>query len=227
MATTPETTSRSSRAVSERRSSRLRMASARSFARCLAHPFVRGIGDGSLPVEVFARWVVQDYRYLLSYVAALEALAQAAPRGEAAARWTALAALSRDTELDLHRAYAARFGLGPTELSSPAWPETEAYTAFLRGSVGLGYGVGVAAVLPCGVDYVAIGAALGAVQAARDPRYDDWIAMYADPAFADAVAFMEAELDGADGDESLLAATYARGARHELDFWEQLWHPPG
>ena len=33
----------------------------------LAHPFVRGLGDGSLPTERFARWVRQDYLYLKDY----------------------------------------------------------------------------------------------------------------------------------------------------------------
>ncbi|MFN8532550.1 MAG: thiaminase II, partial [Dehalococcoidia bacterium] len=33
----------------------------------LEHPFVRGIGDGSLPIERFLYWVKQDYRFLIEY----------------------------------------------------------------------------------------------------------------------------------------------------------------
>jgi thiaminase/transcriptional activator TenA len=29
------------------------------------HPFVRGIGDGTLDLERFKRWVRQDYRFLI------------------------------------------------------------------------------------------------------------------------------------------------------------------
>jgi thiaminase/transcriptional activator TenA len=31
------------------------------------HPFVRGIGDGSVEAEQFAYWVRQDYAYLIEY----------------------------------------------------------------------------------------------------------------------------------------------------------------
>jgi thiaminase/transcriptional activator TenA len=33
----------------------------------LEHPFVKGIGDGSLEEDRFGRWVVQDYRYLKDF----------------------------------------------------------------------------------------------------------------------------------------------------------------
>ena len=33
----------------------------------LAHPFVRGIGDGSLPLEKLDFWVRQDYLFLIDY----------------------------------------------------------------------------------------------------------------------------------------------------------------
>ena len=36
------------------------------WARCLAHPFVTGIGDGSLPVEKFRYFMLQDYLYLFT-----------------------------------------------------------------------------------------------------------------------------------------------------------------
>ena len=34
---------------------------------CHAHPFVRGIGDGTLPLEQFRWFLLQDYRYLFDY----------------------------------------------------------------------------------------------------------------------------------------------------------------
>lgn len=33
----------------------------------LEHPFVQGLGDGSLDVEKFKRWVLQDYLYLKEF----------------------------------------------------------------------------------------------------------------------------------------------------------------
>lgn len=208
----------------ERRSARLRDEAAPLRAACLSHPFVVGLGDGSLPPAVFARWVVQDWRYLLTYVEVLETLASGAPTPAAQDRWRALAALTRDEELALHRAFAARFALTEADLDTATdAPATAAYTGFLRQAVARSYGHGVAAIVPCGVGYVSLAAALAEGPAPADARYADWITTYNDPAFAEAVVWMERELDACPGEHGAFDATYAEGARHELAFWDQLW----
>ncbi|MFT5358621.1 MAG: thiaminase/transcriptional activator TenA [Polyangiales bacterium] len=206
------------------RAARLRESAAPLRAACRAHPFVRGIADGSLPPEVFARWVVQDWRYLLTYVEVLEQVAATAPSAAAGERWAELATFTRNEELALHRAYAARFDLTEADLDGAAdAPATAAYTGFLRAQAQRSYGHGVASLVPCGVGYVTLATELAAGPPPAEPRYADWIHTYADPAFAEAVAWMEAELDGALGDDASLAATYLAGAEHELAFWDQLW----
>jgi thiaminase/transcriptional activator TenA len=206
------------------RAARLRVEAAPLRAACRAHPFVGGIADGSLPTDVFARWVVQDWCYLLTYVEVLEALAACAPTTAAWAKWAELATFTRDEELALHRAYAARFDLSERDLDGAEHaPATRAYTDFLRASAARSYGHGVASVVPCGVGYVTLAADLAAGPLPVEARYADWIQTYADPVFAESVAWMEAELSGAEGDEEALAATYRQGAEHELAFWDQLW----
>ena len=37
------------------------------WEQCHAHPFVRGIGDGSLDLEKFQWFLLQDYLYLFDY----------------------------------------------------------------------------------------------------------------------------------------------------------------
>ena len=48
-------------------SQRLREAARPIWDRCLTHPFVTGIGDGTLPVEKFRYFMLQDYLYLFDY----------------------------------------------------------------------------------------------------------------------------------------------------------------
>ena len=228
MATMPETTSRSSPAVTDRLAVRLRALAAGHRAACRAHPFVRGIEDGSLPPDTFARWVIQDWRYLQTYVEVLEKVADSAPTRGARARWRETAALTRDEELDLHRSFAARFGLDAAALdAAPTWPATAAYTDFLRTQAQTSYALGVASLVPCGVGYVSLAQDLSRGPAPADDRYAEWISTYADPAFAEAVAWMEAELDGVVGDVVDIERVYRQGAQHELAFWDQLWHGPG
>ena len=48
-------------------SARLHEAAAPIWAQCLNHPFVTGIGDGTLPREKFQYFMLQDYLYLFDY----------------------------------------------------------------------------------------------------------------------------------------------------------------
>jgi thiaminase/transcriptional activator TenA len=203
---------------------RLRAEATPLRAACRQHPFVRGIGDGTLPPEVFERWVRQDWLYLKGYVDVLRRAAEAAPTPEAAARWRALHRLTVDTELALHRDFAARFGLSADELDGTApYRATETYLRFLGQAAEAAYAVLVATLLPCGVGYVAIARDLAAGPAPADARYADWIRTYDDPAFREAVAWMEDELDAHAADVPAVEAAYAEGALRELAFWDALW----
>lgn len=203
---------------------RLREAAAPTRAGCLAHPFVRGIANGSLAPEVFARWVRQDWLYLQTYVEVLERAAERAPTDEATKLWHGLHDLTVNYELDLHRAFAARFGISAASLDETVpYEATANYTRFLSECTSDSYAAIVARVLPCGVGYAEIGAALAAGDTPPDERYADWVRTYDDDVFRDAVARMESELDRHADDRALAADIYARGAAHELAFWEALW----
>lgn len=210
--------------VRENRSVQFRANAATLRLACRHHPFVLGIADGSLPPHVFVRWVIQDWRYLLTYVDILEKLSILAPTKEATEYWGALADFTRQHELILHRSYAKRFGITETELDHATdAPATVLYTEFLKAQVQRSYGHGVASIVPCGVGYITLATELAKGPMPKDIRYADWIHSYSDEAFAKAVAWMEKELDGVFGDDRELAVTYQQGAQHEFDFWEQLW----
>lgn len=97
-------------------------------AAALAHPFVSRLGDGSLPREIFARYVAQ-YAFFLEPLARAYALALA--RSTDTPTLLVLADLLGGVreELGLHASYAARWGIDmagvvPTSV-------TLAYTEFL------------------------------------------------------------------------------------------------
>src|ERR1700752_5122387 len=81
----------------------------------LAHPFVRGIADGTLPEERFKNWVRQDYRYLIDFARVFAWAAAKADRLEAMSWYASALDLTLNTEMALHRQYAARFGIGAPE----------------------------------------------------------------------------------------------------------------
>jgi thiaminase/transcriptional activator TenA len=115
------------------------------------HPFVRGIGDGTLDVEKFKYWLRQDYLFLVEYARLLSLAAARSPDLETMTRFGALLQETLATEMGLHRAYAAEFGIDRRELEqeSPALT-TRAYTDFLLRTASLGdFAELVAALLPC------------------------------------------------------------------------------
>ncbi|HYF24898.1 MAG TPA: thiaminase II, partial [Baekduia sp.] len=151
------------------------------------HPVVRGIADGSLPVDRLEAWVRQDWLFLVDYARVLAFAAARAPDLAAVTRWAATAHATLHEELTLHRSFAAQFGISEAELErAGAWPATAAYTDFLlRCAAAEPYEVLVAAILPCMWGFSEIGLRLADEGAApADERYRAWIASYADEGFA-------------------------------------------
>jgi thiaminase/transcriptional activator TenA len=191
------------------------------------HPFVRGIGDGTVEREQFAYWVRQDYVYLIEY-ARLFALATArAPDLETMTRFATLTQETLSTEMGLHRAYAARFGISETELAAERKsPTTQAYTDFLLRTAALGdFGELVAALLPCMWGFSEIGQRLKARGLPAEPLCVEWIEMYASPEFAELAQWCRDALDDiADGLPEArlqqLRDAFLTSSRYELRFWE-------
>jgi thiaminase (transcriptional activator TenA) len=115
------------------------------------HPFVCGIGDGSLEPEKFRHYIRQDYLFLLEYARLLALGCARAPEAVAMRRFAQLAEAVLTRELELHRSYAGEWGITTAELErGRPTLTTRAYTDFLLRVAALGdYGELVAALLPC------------------------------------------------------------------------------
>ena len=207
---------------------RLRRDNDAVFSAARSHPFVRGIGDGSLPRTTFSRWIVQDWLYLQGYLGALESAAMHSPTPSAREFWSELKRLTLEEELSLHRRLAERFGLSIGDLDN-AQPTTatEAYLHTLR-VARTNYPTLVATLTPCAVSYADIGRELAAEGNCPEPDYADWITTYTDPAFTETIEVFERELDRcAERPEAVepMEIAYGRAARHEVAFWDGLYDP--
>jgi len=80
------------------------------------HPFVRGIGDGTLSLERFKFWLRQDYVFLIEYARLLALAAARSPDLETIIRFASFLKETVETEMSLHRSYAAEFGISREEL---------------------------------------------------------------------------------------------------------------
>lgn len=196
----------------------------------LQHPFVQGLGDGSLDVEKFKRWVFQDYLYLKEF-ARVFAWAVAKSDDLDSMGWYAKALdLTLNTEMALHRKYAERFGISVAELEAASmWPTTRAYTDFLvRVSADGDMADLLAALLPCAWGYVDLARRLKDQTFVRDSRYADWIEQYASDEFAAAAEWLKAQLDRVaqkvpEAKRRRLSDLFVLSSRYEWRFWEMCW----
>ena len=196
----------------------------------LAHPFVRGIGDGTLEEEKFKRWVRQDYRYLVEFARVFAWAAAKADRLESMSWYASALDLTLNSEMELHRRYAERFGISRAELEgAPMAPTTRAYTDFLVRTAADGDMIALlAALLPCAWGYVYIGQRLAGGQRPADERYAEWVDQYASAEFAAAAEWLRGELDRLGdgiGPTSRTRATelFVLSSRYEWQFWEMCW----
>jgi thiaminase (transcriptional activator TenA) len=192
-----------------------------------AHPFVRGVGDGTLDEARFRFYIRQDYRFLIDYGRLLALGTARAPRVAEMRRFAGLSQSVLETEMALHVGFAQRWGIATDALETePAAPATAAYTDFLLRTAALGdYAELVAALLPCMWGYAEIGERLAREPPPPDPRYAKWIATYADPEFGALAAWCRGLVDRlaaqtGDAGRERMRRAFLMCSEHELAFWD-------
>ncbi len=207
---------------------RLQQAAAPIWQKTLAHPFVIGLGDGTLPLENFRFYMCQDYIFLIEYSRLLALATAKAPDLDTMGRFANLLDATLNREMALHREFAAQCGISALVLAATqAAPTTCAYTNHLVRVAALGdLAETVAALLPCQWGYCEIGQTLARRgKPARVPFYGQWIDMYASPEFAALATWLRELLDAltVTTSEERLAEIFCASARYEYLFWDMAY----
>ncbi|MFZ3589854.1 thiaminase II [Bacillus sp. DJP31] len=192
------------------------------------HPFVTGIADGSLPLDCFRYYILQD-AYYLTHFSKIQALG-AAKAGDihTTARFAAHAQGTYEAELQLHENFSKRLGITQEERDAfrPA-PTAYAYTSHMyRGGYGH-LGDILSTLLPCYWLYYEIGERLqGATPA--EPIYQDWIAAYGGEWFRELVEEQINRLDEiaetvTEDDRNRMREHFWLSSQYEYSFWEMAY----
>ena len=197
----------------------------------LSHPFITGVGDGTLPVERFKHYVKQDYVYLIDYARALAIASARAPDLETMGWFAGLLDETLNTEMELHRSYCAEFGIVRGELeATQAAPTTVAYTGFLLKTAHQGsFAELVASLLPCQWGYWEIGDYLAKRGMPRQaPLYAKWIEMYSSTEFEELARSIRSLADRvAEGTGPVqltgMEEAYLTSLRLEHRFWDMAY----
>jgi thiaminase (transcriptional activator TenA) len=193
-------------------------------------PFLRELQAGTLSLERFRQYIVQDSLYLARFSRALSLAAAKAPDAAGMLEFSHGAKVAVEVEQALHQVFFTQFGISHTDAPEPS-PTCEGYTGFLLNVAATGrYGELVAAVLPCFWIYWDVGCRLkSAAQASLDTNpYTAWIETYADPGFGATTERVKALADAAFSAGSLHAqagmhAAFRRACQYEWMFWDSAY----
>jgi thiaminase/transcriptional activator TenA len=198
----------------------------------MEHPFVTELAAGTLDEAAFETWVRQDYRYLLDY-ARLFAIAGTKARDEET--MTHLLGIGHqvlDEEMDLHRSFAADYGISEAELeTTEKAPTCVAYTNFLVRTAHEGSIAEIAAALyPCMQGYLDVAEHMDAL-ADGDHQYTPFIETYTSEEFREAVEwsreFVDRCGDRFPGEHAAMEAAFLTSAKLEYRFWEMAYTQEG
>ncbi len=194
------------------------------------HPFVKGIGNGTLSGDRFEFYLKQDYVYLIDFS---RVFALASAKSRALPDMGAFATLLNATlnmEMDLHRKTCAAFGIPPAELETTRKSMiTSAYTDLLVRTAYEGSLSDILAVLvPCACGYVEIGRKLLSEGLPENPFYRDWINTYSSKEFADLTDWLiekmnEHARDATTHQKESWYRLYEASTRFEYLFFDMSW----
>ena len=199
---------------------------------CHSHPFVRGIGDGTLELEKFRHFLLQDYLYLFDYARVFAYGVVKARDPDLMRTFAANVDAILGGEMKVHRAYMARLGITEEQVFSvqPALSNLS-YTHYMLAAAAAGGPAEiVAAILACSWSYAEIGTRLAAIPgAAEHPFYGEWVQSYAGEDYQQTndalVALMDDLAEGCtEAEYRRLEEIFVTCSRYELGFWDMSWN---
>lgn len=195
------------------------------YQEILKMPFIEELKNGTLPLEKFQFYMLQDAKYLEHYGRALAALGSKAADNEMALDFFEFGKNALIVERALHEAYFKQFNLEPNQ-EITIEPVCHHYIHFLKSTVAYDpIEVATAAILPCFWIYKEVGDHIYQNQNTENNPYKNWIETYSGEEFAEGVkkalqySNYMAENSTEKGRKAMLEAFIA-ASRLEFKFWD-------
>lgn len=197
------------------------------------HPFVQELGKGTLDKKKFIHYMKQDYIYLIDYAKLFAMGAVKATDLQTMGKFASILHETMHYEMDLHRQFAAEFGITQEELeATEPTPVNLAYTNYML-SVSQNGSLAelVACLLPCAWDYWEIGKLLSEQyghQLHKNP-YAKWIETYDSEEFGAGAQWLIDLMDRlAEGkperELAVLEKHFQIASKYEYLFWEMNYY---
>ena len=185
----------------------------------LNHPFVHGIADGSLDIQKFRFYLLQDYVYLFDYAKVFAQGVVKSRDPEIMRVFATSVANILGGEMNIHRGYMKRLGITEEDAYMRADASEEGPAEIM------------AAVLSCALSYEYIAKWIVANYPNADQHefYGEWVQGYASEDYAaenrKLVAYMERLSEGyTESQLARLTDIFVACSRYESMFWDMAWN---
>src|SRR6266496_464326 len=168
------------------------------WAAQLTHPFVVGLGNGTLPEKKFKYYILQDALFLGDLARVFSIASEKAPDTVSADRFAKLAEDTLVVERSLHETYGKRWKLTLQQMSrAPMAPTNYAYTRHMLHIAQNGTALDATDVtLPCAWIYCVVGQhLLHKGKPSKSHPYRNWLLLYSSPEFAEVARWMRERVD--------------------------------
>jgi thiaminase (transcriptional activator TenA) len=208
--------------MTERFTETLRRASEPTWSHAVQHRFVKELFAGTIPDRVMASYLIQDHRFLDSFLMLLGAAIATADRLEARLRFGRfIGMVSSEENTYFLRAFAA---LGVTERQRTEAPDTKptaGFKAIMREAAATRSYVAALSVLNV-AEWLYLDWAMKAPKPLpSNVVHAEWITLHDNPDFREFVAFLRAELDRiGPAEENISKDFFLRAVALEQSFFD-------
>ena len=197
----------------------------------LVQPFVKELAEGTLDVEKFRFYMIQDYRYLLQYAKVFAFGVIKTEDPELMRRFAGMVHDVLDGEMNVHKTYMARLGITEEEVAkTPSALTNQSYTSYMLDVANKGGPLEILmAVLACAWSYQVIGEHHVKVPGAVEhPLYGEWVQGYSSKEYADSTKEIIDCVDALGENitpeqEAYLTDIFVKCSRYEKLFWDMAY----
>ncbi len=196
------------------------------------HPFVRGIGEGTLDKDKFKFYMIQDYLYLLDYAKVYALGVVKAETEEVMQGFSSMVNGILNGEMSIHRSYMKKLGITSEEIKNAKASITNiSYTHYMLAVSQVGtLGDVAVSLLSCMWSYLEIGKNLSKIPGSTEHEfYGEWIRGYISKEYEKETQWLldlvnDIAKNMSDKELDRLKEIFINSSKYELMFWDMAYN---
>jgi thiaminase/transcriptional activator TenA len=201
------------------------------WTKILDHPFLIEMSKGSLPIENFKFFTIQDYTFLIDFSKALGVAASKISEVEDLRGFVEFLHSTITIEMDSLKDLTNKLGISSEELTrAKSSPANYAYTRHILVTAYMGsFGEFVSAIMPCMWSYQEIGEKICKMKGLiGHPIYSGWASTYYGKEYKDLVKWLRFLLDKSATEASktelaMMESSFMISSKYEYMFWDMAY----